>query len=182
MNTEFAKFQSETAGSVSASTPHPASRVRILVVEDDPLSQEMMLGQLRQLGFEAEIASDAPAALSNWQKQPFDLVLLTCDSPGIDVFEVAGTIRRFEAESNGYPRGRCSIVAVTSSHSINLRKRYLSASMNACLERPVDPGRLAMVLQLAAHGNDRRARVAAPAPPTRWDTAWFSRGAQLATA
>lgn len=171
----------ETVGSVD-SAPGPArNQVRILLVEDDPLSQEMILRQLEVLGFSAQVASDAMEALASWQEQPFDVVFLTCDSPCIDVFEVAGIIRRFEAEGMGCLFAPCSVVAVTSSRSIRSRKRYLSASMNACLGRPVDSERLRMVLELAMRGNGRRERAGTPTASMVGTTGWAPQLAELAT-
>ena len=49
---------------------------RILIVEDEPDIQELLCAYLRDAGYAPAVASDGVAALTLFQAQPFDLVLL----------------------------------------------------------------------------------------------------------
>ncbi len=67
---------------------------RILIVEDEPDIQELLCAYLREAGYETAVAGDGVAALSLFQSQSFDLVLLDLMLPRIDGFGVCELIRR----------------------------------------------------------------------------------------
>ncbi len=67
---------------------------RILIVEDEPDIQELLCAYLRDAGYETAAAGDGVAALSLFQEQSFDLVLLDIMLPKIDGFGVCEVIRR----------------------------------------------------------------------------------------
>lgn len=66
----------------------------ILIVEDEPDIQELLCAYLRDAGYETVTAGDGVAALSQFQTQPFDLVLLDLMLPKIDGFGVCEMIRQ----------------------------------------------------------------------------------------
>lgn len=65
----------------------------ILIVEDEPDIQELLCAYLRNAGYAPFIAGDGVAALTLFQAQPFDLVLLDIMIPKIDGFGVCEMIR-----------------------------------------------------------------------------------------
>ncbi len=67
---------------------------RILIVEDEPDIQELLCAYLRDAGYAPAVASDGVAALTLFQAQPFDLVLLDIMLPKIDGFGVCEMIRK----------------------------------------------------------------------------------------
>ena len=67
---------------------------RILIVEDEPDIQELLCAYLRDAGYETAAVGDGVAALSLFQEQSFDLVLLDIMLPKIDGFGVCEVIRR----------------------------------------------------------------------------------------
>ena len=67
---------------------------RILIVEDEPDIQELLCAYLRDAGYETAAAGDGVVALSLFQEQSFDLVLLDIMLPKIDGFGVCEVIRR----------------------------------------------------------------------------------------
>ena len=67
---------------------------RILIVEDEPDIQELLCAYLRDAGYETAVAGDGEAALSLFQSQPFDLVLLDIMLPKLDGFGVCERLRR----------------------------------------------------------------------------------------
>ena len=66
----------------------------ILIAEDEPDIQELLCAYLRDAGYETAVAGDGVAALSMFQSQPFDLVLLDIMLPKIDGFGVCELIRQ----------------------------------------------------------------------------------------
>lgn len=70
---------------------------QLLVVEDEPDIQELLMNYLRQDGYQVLIAADGVEALDLFHKHPVDLVLLDLMLPKIDGFGVCELIRRESA-------------------------------------------------------------------------------------
>ena len=66
----------------------------ILIVEDEPDIQELLCAYLQDAGYGTAVAGDGVTALSMFQAQSFDLVLLDIMLPKIDGFGVCELIRR----------------------------------------------------------------------------------------
>ena len=67
---------------------------KILIIEDEPDIQELLATYLQDAGYETAIAGDGVEALSCFQKDRYDLVLLDLMLPKIDGFGVCEVIRR----------------------------------------------------------------------------------------
>lgn len=67
---------------------------KILVVEDDQAIQALLQDFLIEAGYDVVTASDGVEALSEFEKQPFDLILLDVMLPKIDGFAVCEVIRQ----------------------------------------------------------------------------------------
>jgi CheY-like chemotaxis protein len=66
---------------------------RILVVDDDIISQNMLRSTLADAGYSAVIASGGEEGLRKAQETPFDLIILDIMMPGMDGGEVANLLR-----------------------------------------------------------------------------------------
>jgi two-component system chemotaxis sensor kinase CheA len=69
-------------------------RARVLYVDDDEDSREMLYLLLRSSRIEVEAVATAAQALSSIQIEPFDLYLLDSWLPDLDGFELCRCIRR----------------------------------------------------------------------------------------
>lgn len=67
---------------------------KILIVEDDQQIRELLHDFLIEASYEVVTASDGVEALSEFEKQPFDLILLDVMLPKIDGFAVLEVIRQ----------------------------------------------------------------------------------------
>ena len=67
---------------------------RILIVEDEPDIEELLLAYLKDAGYEVESACDGVAALDLFRRKHWDLVLLDLMLPKIDGYGVCEVIRR----------------------------------------------------------------------------------------
>ena len=67
---------------------------KILIIEDEPDIQELLGAYLRDAGYEPTAAGDGVIALSLFQTQSFDLILLDLMLPKIDGFGICELIRR----------------------------------------------------------------------------------------
>jgi DNA-binding response OmpR family regulator len=71
-----------------------ATRLRVLVVEDDEANRLLLTRYLTQEGYEVETAADGPGAVRAVTEAPPDVVVLDLGLPGIDGIEVLRRIRR----------------------------------------------------------------------------------------
>ena len=149
-------------GSGPAAAAAPASRfdgARILLVEDNPLNQEVARELLVQAGCEVQIADDGEAALQRVQQDGFDLVLMDVQMQGMDGLTATREIRRLPALQ------ALPIVALTANAMRQDRDACLAAGMNDYLAKPIEPAELYRVLArwLAPRGTPGPA----PAAPAR---------------
>jgi two-component system, chemotaxis family, chemotaxis protein CheY len=71
-----------------------ASRERILVVDDSSLVRLYYRGALQKAGFEVEQAINGIEAMEKVLAQPFDLVIVDVNMPGMDGFSFLRALRR----------------------------------------------------------------------------------------
>ena len=67
---------------------------KLLIVEDELSIQALLHDFLKEAGYDVVLASDGVEALSQFERQPFDLILLDVMLPKIDGFGVCEVIRQ----------------------------------------------------------------------------------------
>ena len=137
----------------------PLAGARVLVVEDNELNQQVARELLQMVGMQVEVAADGAAALQRLGGQPFDLVFMDMQMPGMDGLTATAEIRRD-------PRwATLPIVAMTANAMAQDRERCLRAGMNDHLSKPIEPPRLwNMLLRWLPRRPVADAGVAAPQP------------------
>ena len=128
------------ADEASDASPASFGHRRILLAEDQPLSQEILLEMLDNLGCDADIACDGEAAVDYARQQRYDLILMDMQMPRLDGLGATRAIRRLP----GYKH--TPIIALTANAFAEDRQRCLDAGMNAHLGKPVTLARLAALL------------------------------------
>jgi two-component system sensor histidine kinase/response regulator len=118
--------------------------VRILVVEDHPLNQEVMKDLLASLGFAFDLAENGEEALARLEGRDYSLVLMDCQMPVMDGYEATRRRRRLEHEEG---RDRVPIVAVTAHALADEREKVLRAGMDDFLTKPVQVSAIKQILQ-----------------------------------
>ncbi|GEM_PF-1536750 len=131
--------------------PGDVQGMRVLVVEDNPMNRDLVRAFLETLGCRVEEVPDGETALRAWEAGGFDAVLLDCQMPGMDGFEVARRIRGKEAARGG---GRTWIVACTAYGSPEDRERCRQAGMDGVVLKPFGAEDLACALGAARHPAD----------------------------
>jgi CheY-like chemotaxis protein len=147
------------------------SGARILLVEDNPINQEVVRCMLDNLGCRIEVADAGQTALRRVSRRPFDLVLMDCQMPVMDGYEATRAIRRREksgqvaASPSGRPRPRLPIVAMTANAMKGDRERCLAAGMDDYLSKPFRPAQLYRCLEQWLPGHTLGADPAPAAAP-----------------
>lgn len=111
---------------------------RVLVVDDHPINRKVITAQLRKFGLESVEASGGQEALNRLGEEPFRLVFMDCEMPGMDGFEATRRLR----EHWSVP-----VVALTAHVLEGTRERCLAAGMNDYLSKPVHQAVLQQALE-----------------------------------
>jgi len=133
---------SSAAGDGEAAGHRPRA-ARILLAEDNPVNQRVALRLLGRLGLSCALAGNGEEALAALARERFDLVLMDCQMPRMDGFEVTQRIRADERLG-----GRAlPVVAMTANVMSGDRERCLAVGMDDYLGKPVRPEELRRVLR-----------------------------------
>jgi len=115
---------------------------RILIVEDNDDSAEMLSTLLRLNGYDTRTAADAGAALDLAGTFVPHVVLCDIGLPGVDGYELAVRLRQLQGR-------RCRLVALTGYGQVEDRKRAADAGFDHHLTKPVEPDALLALLESA---------------------------------
>lgn len=132
--------------------------LRVLVAEDNLVNQKVALFTLKRLGLKADVAADGFEVLDAVARQPYDVILMDVQMPGMDGLEATRRIRQ-----SNLPTGQPMIVAMTASVLREDREACLAAGMDAFIGKPVTPDQIISVL-LRRQGDDFTARSAGVSP------------------
>jgi CheY-like chemotaxis protein len=119
--------------------------VNILVAEDVPSNQKVLLEMLRWMGYRADAVSDGKEVLKALEVRPYDLILMDLMMPEMDGIEATKEIRRRR------PKGGPKIIAVTAYALHGDREKCLEAGMDGYISKPVQKEDLARVLVKYSH-------------------------------
>jgi signal transduction histidine kinase/CheY-like chemotaxis protein/HPt (histidine-containing phosphotransfer) domain-containing protein len=133
-----------------------AGPARILVAEDHPVNQRLVLLLLAQLGHRADLVSNGAEAVTAVRRRTYDVVLMDVQMPELDGLSAT---RRIRAELGDQ---RPWIIAVTANALLGDRAACLAAGMDDYLAKPLVAADLARALDRAAPGRAARARGADP--------------------
>jgi len=107
--------------------------IRVLVVEDDPDSLELMTYLFRAFGHEALGAASGDMALDVASATSLDLILCDLRLPGMDGFELLSKLKA-DPGLKAIP-----VVAVTAYAMPGDKERVLNAGFDGYVSKPIDP-------------------------------------------
>jgi signal transduction histidine kinase/CheY-like chemotaxis protein len=140
----------EGAAEYSAPPANEQAHRRILVVDDNHDSAEMLQSALEQLGYVVEVVFDGPSALSRAASFQPAIVLLDIGLPVMDGYEVA---RQLQAAHGR--RGSMRLIALTGYGHDADRQRSHDAGFEHHLVKPIDLEQLRRLLE-QPHSRERR--------------------------
>lgn len=139
--------------STAAERPQaPAPRVtparpdhRALVVEGSALHGKVLIRSLEKLGYAVDAVENSQEAVERFQRCPYAIVLLDCDTPGIDGLRTAASLRMIEGTASHTP-----IVGLTGNAGPVHRRERKAAGIDNYLLRPFRVDRVELVVSRLA--------------------------------
>jgi CheY-like chemotaxis protein len=117
----------------------PQQTLRVLVVEDAVMHQQLASGLLRRHGCSVTVVNNGRAALQVAEVQMFDLILMDVEMPEMDGMTATKILRHDGAHLNQHT----PVIGLSSS---GRRSDCLTAGMDDYLAKPLRDERLARVL------------------------------------
>ncbi len=117
-------------------------KINLLVVEDNPMNQKLIVKILELWDCPFEIASNGYIALEKSMEKTFDIILMDIHMPDIDGCE---TTQRIRANAEN-PNQKTTIIALTAAALLDEKNRALDAGMDDFLTKPFSPKQLKMHL------------------------------------
>ena len=111
-----------------------AHDMRILLVDDNSINQQVARGKLLALGYEPDVASNGLEAVTALEQRDYDLVLMDCHMPEMDGFAATGVIRDPGSKVLNHA---VPIIAMTANDMKSDREECRAAGMNDFLTKPV---------------------------------------------
>jgi signal transduction histidine kinase/ActR/RegA family two-component response regulator len=109
-------------------------KIRILLAEDDNISQTIAVAMLEQNGWQVTAVNNGSEVLDELAEEEYDLVLMDIQMPNLDGFETTRNIRNHPEERIA----RIPIIAMTAHAMREDRKRCLAVGMNGYLSKPIE--------------------------------------------
>jgi CheY-like chemotaxis protein len=106
---------------------------RVLLVEDNPVNQEVARAMLQDLGVETVSAWSGEEALEKLAAERYDVVLMDCQMPNLDGYMTTTRFREWEQEQR---RPRTLIVALTANALSGDAEKCFAAGMDRYLSKP----------------------------------------------
>jgi CheY-like chemotaxis protein len=136
-----------------------SSRLKILVVDDEVLNQQIMRLLLEHWGHDVSIAGDGVEAVDCVEATQFDIVFMDLQMPGMGGLEATRKIR--EKENGGR---HTFIVALTASYQPDDGRKMFEAGIDNYIAKPFEVEHLEQILKYRA-ASSRQVEGAARAMP-----------------
>lgn len=118
------------------------SQLRVLVAEDNPVNQKVLLMILERLGVKADLASDGSEAIAAAVKDRYDFVLMDVQMPEVDGLDATREIR------TRLPFDRQPVIFGLTAHATTeYRDICLAAGMDGYLTKPLDRDKLQELIE-----------------------------------
>jgi CheY-like chemotaxis protein len=108
-------------------------RARVLLAEDNPVNQTLVVRVLEKRGYTVKVTSDGRGALEALENGQFDVVLMDVQMPGMDGFEATAAIRAKEMLAGGH----IPIIALTAHALKGDKEQCIAAGMDSYLSKPI---------------------------------------------
>jgi len=128
--------------------PPPRRRLRLLVAEDNPVNQRLVVYTLEKRGHTVSAAGNGREAVEVFTAGDFDAIIMDVQMPQMNGLEASAAIREHEARDGGH----VPIVAMTAHALAGDRERCLAAGMDSYVSKPLSAVELIQAVEAAAAG------------------------------
>ena len=142
----FKRVKTEASSSSTEGNAEILGR-RILVAEDNKVSQKLVRSMLQRMGYIVTIADNGQIAVDELGKADFDLVLMDVQMPVMD-----GIVATKQIRSLGSSKANIPVIGLTASYQHSNLQYYLDSGMNNCLGKPVRLNILKRAIETACSG------------------------------
>jgi protein-histidine pros-kinase len=145
---ELAPIELEIGGAESE-----AESLRVLLVEDNPVNQELATRLLERRSHRVTVANNGAEAVDQFEKAQFDVILMDMQMPVMGGIEATESIRSREMRRSWVVSGEYRpvyIVAMTANVMASDRQRCIEAGMNDYVAKPLRPDELYAALERAS--------------------------------
>ncbi len=112
--------------------------LRILVAENNSLSQSVAKIVFNRWGYEIDFAQNALDLISQMNRTSYDIIFIDLKFPPSNGFEIAEMLRQ-----KGY---KMPIIAMTSTHTKENLKKVSESGMNGYVSKPLNPEKIKNIL------------------------------------
>jgi CheY-like chemotaxis protein/HPt (histidine-containing phosphotransfer) domain-containing protein len=120
--------------------PERYGSTTVLLVEDNPVNQEVASQLLRSAGLNVDVAGDGQQAVQMVRRNAYDLVLMDVQMPRMDGLQATRLLRQDPMFAE------LPIIAMTANAMQEDRQACMDAGMNDHLAKPVEPRQLHLAL------------------------------------
>jgi PAS domain S-box-containing protein len=121
--------------------------MRILVAEDVPSNQRVLLTMLGKMGYRADAVADGQEVIESLERRPYDLIFMDVKMPEMDGIRATQEIRRL------WPNNGPRIIAVTAYAMAGDREKCIEAGMDDYIAKPIQRGELVAALMRSKRGD-----------------------------
>jgi CheY-like chemotaxis protein len=150
--------------------PH-RRRLRILVAEDNPINQKLVLSLLKQQRHTVTLVNNGQEAVAKAAEGGFDLILMDVQMPQMSGLEATAAIR---AQESAVPGRHVPIMAMTAHAMASDREMCLEAGMDGYVSKPIRLEELLAAIDVVSGGSARRGVRQLPRKPSAATSALLS--------
>ena len=114
-------------------------KFQALIVDDEQIQREMLEGFLTKEGYGVGTAGDGAAALDQFKRSPFDLVLTDFRMPGMDGIQLLKELKRLNPE--------VVVVLLTAYGAVETAVRAMKEGAHDYLTKPIDLDELLLLIK-----------------------------------
>lgn len=128
------------------------NNIKILLVEDNKVNQDVALMILEDIGYEADIAQNGQQCLDMLSSAatPYQLILMDCQMPVLDGYEATRKIRAGEA---GKHYSSIPIISMTANALKGDEDKCRATGMTGYISKPIDEEKLVNLIKLHSPAN-----------------------------